>query len=530
MTTTIAPAVREALTAAIDFAREQGYELPRVQANGRELRDVSTDALQALAKTGQIFVRSGELVRVVVDENGAAKLQTINEAALRGILARAADFVVKREKREHGQVVSEHDAPTPPPMEIVRDILNLGEWELPPIEGVISSPIMRADGTILVQAGYDAATRLFYQPAPNFVLPAIPDHPDRTAIEAAREKLLDVLADFPFDCDASRDNAIAAMVTIAARQMIQGAVPAIACDSPQQSTGKTLLTSVIVEIAAGENPEMSPAPSEAEEWRKTITAKLSNGRSAIIFDNLIGRLEDASLAAVLTSATWSDRVLGTQRTISLPARCVFFVTGNNIRVGGDLVSRVIPIRIDAQTSRPQEREGFRHPDLADYIRKHRAELLAALLTLCRAWVAAGKPETTCPKMRYGAWRRVVGGILQHAGFTSFLGNLRQFWEQSDDDTPVWEAFIGKLASIWPGGQGATPGQIYGRLVASEELAETLPDDLRDKLGDATDERMKGKFTQALGYEFKSRRGKRYGDSQARIEKGNSRNWRFVVEA
>jgi hypothetical protein len=526
---TITPLARSALNDSIERARQLGLELPRIQVNGRELRDISSDALQALAKTEQVFVRSGELVRVVVDENGVAKLQTINEAAMRGILARAADFVVKREKRDRGQVAGEYDAPVSPPIEIVRDILNLGEWEMPAIEGVISSPIMRADGSILSQAGYDASTRLFYQPAPDFVLPDIPNHPDRKAIETARDKLLDVLADFPFDSEASRDNTIAAMVTLAARQMIAGAVPAIAADSPQQGTGKTLLTSAIVEIAAGENPEMSPAPNEAEEWRKTITAKLSNGRTAVIFDNLTGRLEDASLAAVLTSTTWSDRVLGTQRTISLPARCVFLITGNNIRVGGDLVTRVMPIRLDAKTSRPQERDGFRHPDLANYIRQNRAVLLAALLTMCHAWVAAGKPETTCPRMRYAAWRGVVGGILEYAGFTSFLGNLHQFWEEADDDTPVWEAFIGKLASVFAGGQAVTPGQIYTRLAANEELADCLPDSLRDKLGTPDDERAKNKFSQALGYELRARRGKRFGDSQAHIEKGSRNTWRFMVD-
>lgn len=53
---------------------------------------------------------------------------------------------------------------------------------------------------------------------------------------------------------------------------------------------------------------------------------------------------------------------------------------------------------------------------------------------------------------------------------------------------------------------------------------------RDKLGKDDDERAKGKFTQALGYEFKARRGKLFGDSQARIEKGGYRMWRFMVGA
>ena len=37
----------------------------------------------------------------------------------------------------------------------------VGSWHLPVLTGIISAPIMRADGTVLCRAGYDAATGLF---------------------------------------------------------------------------------------------------------------------------------------------------------------------------------------------------------------------------------------------------------------------------------------------------------------------------------------------------------------------------------
>ncbi len=500
--------------------------LPRIQTNGREMRDTSADAIKALAATGEIFIRSGELVRVRVDEKGRAGIEAVGESAMRGMLARAANFfrVTIRDDNSIETVIS-------PPLDIVRDVLSLGEWPFKPLEGVIESPTMRPDGSILRDAGYDSATRLFYQPAPDFVFPNIPDRPTREDVDAALTLLHDVVVDFPFEDEASRDNALAAMLTPVARPMIAQAVPLAIADAPQQGTGKTLLAQVIGELATGEIPEPSPAPDAAEEWRKTVTAQLSAGRAVIVLDNVTKTLEDGSLAAVLTSTTWSDRLMGrNDRLIRLPARACWMVTGNNVRVGGDLVSRCYLIRLDAKTSRPQERDSFKHPQIETWVKDNRGVLLGAALTLCRAWHVAGRPAPTCPKSRYAEWRTVIGGILEYAGAKSFLGNLRHFQDTADTEGPAWEAFILKMAEVF-NGQAATPAQIYARLAASDELAQCLPDDLTGLLGEPEDQKAKNKFAQRLGYAFRERIGKRYGDSQARIELDRATNraqfWIFM---
>jgi hypothetical protein len=123
----------------------------------------------------------------------------------------------------------------------------------------------------------------------------------------------------------------------------------------------------------------------------------------------------------------------------------------------------------------------------------------------------------------------VGGILEFGGAKSFLGNLRQFQESADSEGPAWEAFICKLAEIFHG-QAVTPAMVYSRFASSDELADFLPEEL-EGLGATDDQKAKNKFSQALGYAFRAKTGKRFGDTQAQIvpdrKAKGAQYWRFM---
>ena len=85
-------------------------------------------------------------------------------------MARCAHFLKETEK---GLVA------TAPPMDLVKDILALGEWNFPALEGIIQAPAMRLDGTVLNEPGYDPQTRLFYVKPPDLFVPAIPENPHK---------------------------------------------------------------------------------------------------------------------------------------------------------------------------------------------------------------------------------------------------------------------------------------------------------------------------------------------------------------
>jgi len=42
------------------------------------------------------------------------------------------------------------------------------------------------------------------------------------------------------------------------------------------------------------------------------------------------------------------------------------------------------------------------------------------------------------------WSKVIGGIMEHAGFTEFLGNMLEFYEEADAGAMAWRG----LCSDW----------------------------------------------------------------------------------
>ncbi len=69
---------------------------------------------------------------------------------------------------------------------------------LPPLTGVVEVPTFAPDGSLPGEQGYHRPSRTYYEPAPGFVVPPIPDDPTAAQIAAARSLILDVLTDFPF--------------------------------------------------------------------------------------------------------------------------------------------------------------------------------------------------------------------------------------------------------------------------------------------------------------------------------------------
>jgi hypothetical protein len=107
-----------------------------------------------------------------------------------------------------------------------------------------------------------------------------------------------------------------------------------------------------------------------------------------------------------------------------------------------MARRLVRIRLDPHTDRPWQRSDFRHPDLMSWVRANRARLVAACLTLCQAWIAAGRPRGGRSIGSFENWAHVLGGVLEVAGIPGFLGNLEEMMESSDSEGAAWNAFIG----------------------------------------------------------------------------------------
>lgn len=416
--------------------KRSANDLPEIIITARPLRDITADAMNAIVgynDPAEIFIRAGSLVRIGSDENDEPIIDTMTESAVRGRLARCSEFL---RTTQNGEMM-----PIPPALDVVRDIMALGRWPFPPLLGIVETPFVTQSGHVVLEPGYNEETRLMYTPG-RLLMDEISQEPTQQEIEDAIELLQEVICNFPFGDDASKANTIAAMITPIVRPAIRGPVPLVLFDKPQAGTGASLLSEVIALIATGRSNAMMTAPKSDEEWDKSITAMLKQGRSVVTIDNIEGLLFAAPLSVALTSNVWTGRILGQSQMITLPQRATWIATGNNVQLGGDLPRRCYWVRLDAKTARPWQRNGFMHPRLLEWAAGERSRILASILTLAKAWFAAGKPAPEgLPTMgSFEDWTRTIGGILELAGVTGFLGNIEQMYEQSDQETPQWEAF------------------------------------------------------------------------------------------
>ena len=239
---------------------------------------------------------------------------------------------------------------------------------------------------------------------------------------------------------------------------------------------------------------------------------------------------------MLTTDTWEDRELGHSRMVRMPQRAVWMATGNNLKVAGDLAPRCFWIRIDAKVAEPWKRDGFRHPDLVGWARENRGRLVAALLTIARSWVLAGRPAAPVVPVLGGfdGWVMVVGGILAHTGIEGFLGNADELVNSADDDASQWRGFLDAWRDHFSG-TAVTAASVEdamkeGRLDGTAEgLKEGLPDELADAFASPA-----RSFTRSLGRALRRIEGRRYTADGLRVERGEAKHkraatWRVVTD-
>jgi putative DNA primase/helicase len=351
----------------------------------------SDHAEEVLLRNPQLeyFQRGSELVRLVtlpveISDNhlhragGSMIIQELTHAALRETLDR---LILWKKLKPSGPVVTDC------PKTIPDFLLSRSTWQLPVLRGIITTPVLKADGTVLSAPGFDHATGLYLASDETWTIPESPTQDD--AVKALLE-LVKPFNQFPFVSESDRAVHAAAILTGIQRSMLSSA-PLFGFTSPTQRTGKSLLAESVGLIVSGHAPAATATSSEPEEFRKTLAAILREGHGLVNLDNLVRPLGSPFLAAVLTQGSYSDRVLGSTETLHLPTRVLFLANGNNLSFKGDMTVRSLLCRIDSCKERPEERV-FEISNLSEYLLGHRPRLVGAALTILLAYFRAGRPN------------------------------------------------------------------------------------------------------------------------------------------
>ncbi len=404
---------------------------------------VADQTLEHLASASNLYRRGGSLVHVVDDEAGskakvdrapgAPRIVQMPPARLREIIASEVRCV---RVDSDGARVAVH-----PPAWLVALTEARGEWPmLPPLLSVIEAPTLRPDGSILDVPGYDEATGILYRPTARF--PRIEPKPSRDRCRAAVGALAELVADFPFEKPAHRSAWLAALLSVVGRFAFNGPAPLFLIDANVRGAGKSLAADVIALVATGRSAARMAPGDDDDELRKKITSLVVGGDRLILIDNIIGALGGASLDAALTGDEWTDRILGTNGMVRLPLTAVWLATGNNVMLKGDTSRRAAHIRIASPDELPEERSGFRFPDLRAYVRQQRARLVVEALTILRGYFAAGRPVMNLPPWgSFEAWSAVVRNALVWVGEPDPGATREELRRESDTEVMALRTLI-----------------------------------------------------------------------------------------
>jgi hypothetical protein len=402
--------IERALNDEAPAATDDQKQIIRVKRGGRH---IATDATQSalIAARCPIFYRGGFIVEPVWRWEKTSKpnrdtlitsFVTLSTARLSYIVAKHAAIYQRYAEREKKWV------PTNPPTDVMEQLLGLRYWDFPTVRGIVNSPTMRPDGTILDKPGYDPATQLWYQQSSDFELPPIPDRPTKEEAESALKLLEDLISGFPFkDNSSSKAVALAAMMTPVLRGAFEF-VPLFLFLAPESGTGKTYLIIVISTIATGRMPMAVIGCVNSEEMDKRLAAAAFEAMPILSLNNLSFDLESDILNTMITEGVIGIRPFG-RNDVLVPCDCrgtTVYANGNNIRVVGDLVRRTLTANLDAKMAQPETRTFDFDP--IERVKADRGKYLAAIFTIARAYIADGCREVNAAALAgFDGWSRMV---------------------------------------------------------------------------------------------------------------------------
>ena len=429
--------------------------LPTIRVIAGQLPRVVSETEQALLAAGApIFFRAGTLVRPCVEKATAADGRTTTIANLHPfVVPSLLEWMASAALFERFNGRSRRWVVIDPPRQVAEALLaRKGLWSVPRVSGVITTPTLRSDGSLLADKGYDVATGLYLSLGlDELIMPM----PTREAAQTGLKLLTDLLAEFSFAEPRDRSVAISGLLTALVRGSLPTA-PMYLVRAHTPGTGKSYLVDVIAAVATGRVCPVITASKSMEETEKRLGAVLLSGAAIISIDNCTRDLSGDLLCQLTERSLIKIRVLGRSEMPECECHTTVFATGNNVLFKGDMVRRGLTCNLDVLDERPELRE-FRHDPLRRVL-ADRGTYVAAALTIVRAYLAAGAPQKCSALGSYAEWSRMVRSPLVWLGEPDPVESMDS---ARDEDPELGD--IRELFGLWPDyfdlDQKVTTGQI-----------------------------------------------------------------------
>lgn len=281
----------------------------------------------------------------------------------------------------------------------------------PIVSGLVTHPIVMFDGTIIAQDGLHKASRLFLRGA---ALDNVKPYSQAQAKHALKRLQLALLEEFEFESPMDAMLALCAILTGVERRILDMA-PGFALLAAIQSSGKTTLARLIHIILTGRDmPAASFPEGDEPEMQKRLLSMLLSSPTMVCFDNITDGItfQSSCISRAMTLPVLTQRVLGLSREADCPTNVLFTLTGNNLSLGSDELTRWLPIYLSSKSARPQERT-FKKPDVMFHALSIREKVLRDVVGIVAGYIAS--KETMPTASRFQSWDRMVRQPLIWSG-------------------------------------------------------------------------------------------------------------------
>ena len=326
---------------------------------------------------------------------------------------------------------------------------------------VTTTPVVLEDST-LAESGWNDGDVLY-----------IGSHTTAESLDCINE-FLDVM---PFDGNASRTNALAAMLTIPFRFRFPGGKPLVLVTATKSHSGKGTL----VNFLKGRCPKAEIA-YEATDWpmQRQLHDQLQQAPDigVVLFDNV--RTDSSGRGKIIRSAFLESFITNDEIILATPGRnrplrtensFVVMLNSNEGSLSPDLLNRSLPIHLtpkgDLQERVAKTKETLGGDIKHEWLPAHQTQIEAEMLGMIERWINEGQPLDKNVQHPMGPWAQTIGGILKVNGFHDFLANYGATRATAD---PVKEALA--ILAFRSNGKKMRARE-FAQLAIREGLGKTL---------------------------------------------------------
>lgn len=443
------------------FARAKAQKIIVIGPDHMRMND---EAISALALHPSVYAIGDKLAlesqsapTVDADE---VRVRPIAGPGLRELLSRVVSY------RKHDAKSGEY-RPVHVPDFVPPEILERGYWEgVRIVEGYSVVPVLRPDGTVVREAGYDEHTRLYMSRTWGANMPRAED-----ALALIRH----LVKDFPFAGEVDFAAWVSACCTPLAMYQYAGPSPLHLFEASRKNSGKSFLASAAAIIGAGRSATQEaawPQGNDAELSKQLLSWARELDKPVVFFDNVHGEFSSAVLAGFLTAQDRrvSGRLLGVNETFSGKLNTAIMVSANNPSVGTDLERRIVPCRLEP-TENAEDRR-FEIGDFLGWVRTNRKTLTLCMLSMLiegQRRLKEGARVSGKPANSFEGWARAVRDPLLALGLADpWTGSERLGLEEAEQEEDAAMSVVETL--LTPGPRALPHGSMGGGWRSNDLLA------------------------------------------------------------